>query len=99
MIDNENAGLDEQILSVKQRVAYLKDRVKDQQDAISRWRDAGVDPEVNTDYCSSERQWEREYEELDELERRLAEASAELQILIRRRKEQGPHNPTPAADG
>jgi hypothetical protein len=67
------------------RTAYEKavEQRREQQEAIRRWKRAGVDPEVNTDYVSSSGLWEREYDDLEKLEEKERQVKALLDDLLR----------------
>lgn len=88
-VEDEIKWLDDEIHRTKKKVENARTRVSSKKSQMAGWRRAGVDPEVNTDYSSSERQWEREYDILEEYENDAAETEAELAALIHQRKQLG----------
>jgi hypothetical protein len=72
--------LADQIQWARQTLSEASELVRPQEESMIRWKNAGVDPEVNTDYASSEDQWDREYRDLDQC--REKQAAAERDLIV-----------------
>lgn len=60
--------VDVKITSLEETLANSKFDFVRQRERMKKWRDEGLTPEVNDDFTSYERQWEKEEEYLKELE-------------------------------